>query len=1805
MANEFKVKNGLIVSGSADIEQDLRVRGTLTVDEFHTSITTSSIIYESGSTRFGNSLDDIHGFTGSVNITGSISLNGQAIGTGKLDETVFNAYTSSYKVSTASFNDLTSSYNSFTTSYISDSSSFNTRIGGLETFSSSLDTTFVNEVEFGTFSSSIKNFTSSLNSYTNSLENRLGIIESSTSSLNTYTSSTNTRLNSFESTTSSLNSFSSSTNSKLSAIETSTGSLNSFSTSINSFTSSINTTIKNKLNNDGVISGSSQILNNSNIVSSSLQVTAYGFAITGSNTFKGDQLISGSIIPTIDNAFDLGSPTSQWRDVYISSGSLYIDNTKVLSSTAQELVITTDTGQSIKILEGTTDSIILQTADGDIELKSSADGDILLDPTNGKIMLKGPIEVLNGNKIQSSVGGTPVVFASDIVVSGSIDITGTIEGIDLTAFSSSLNSRLGSLESSGGSLNTFTASAISRLNSIESSTSSLNTYTSSNNTRLGVIETSTGSLNSFTSSANSRLNSIESTTSSLNTYTNSANTKFNNIESVTSSFASYSGSTNTRLNNIETSTGSLNSFTSSTNSKISTIETSTSSLNSFTSSINTTIKNRLNTENVISGSVQVTLSNTTGYSTFSSSLATTDAGQDSKIASLEGKTGSYATTGSNIFIGNQTITGSLYISQDLVIAGSSSIQHISSSVVNIDDNIITVNAQNPSIRFGGLAVIDSGSSPQVSGSMLFDSVNDQWIFVHQNQSTVTSSILLMGPQTFNNLGNETYPTTNRILKSLNAEHIGDSNITDTGTKVSINSNTEVTGSIKSTSYITAETNLVSNFSSGDEGGEINLNKPVTNTTLSSGITIDVWRDRVRIFESGGTNRGGFFNIAGLSTGAGTNFLGTAETASFVEYTNVANKPTLVSGSSQINHNATTNYDANQHVDHTAVSITAGNGLSGGGTIASTRTLTLDTGSTHFTNGVKSKMNTDGVVSGSSQITYSSISGIPSGIVSGSSQVLNGTTIHSGSFFNGITVVSGSGQISFNGITDKPTLVSGSSQITYSGLSGIPSGIVSGSSQITYGSISGIPGGIVSGSAQIDLTATTNYSSGIKTRLNAEGVVSGSVQVSFGSISGVPSGLVSGSSQISIASTTGFSTYLDQAVKSGSTVTFGGLTVNSSSVIANNTSINPSGYTNSVVAGAVGTGGWGIVSGLGGNAGTNMNWGMGHNGSKFYFGLSNGSAALSTWMEVSPSKTITMNGYTTNGFVKFTNSDGTLAVDTTTYYSSSSQVSLTGTTGFGTYLNQAVLTSSSPSFAGITSTAGITVSGTAYYTFNKPSTASYQTVALFGSTTNGIFLTSDSGIISRGAYFNGGWIATDTYGAYLNFNTSTGGMNLHVFSGATVGGAASTTNIFTVARNDFSFNGNTIWHAGNDGAGSGLDADLLDGYSETSFIRIASSSSSPTNGTFAIGSASGRNFIQSHNSQPLDINPLGNTVFVNGNQVVTNTGSWGINITGNAATVTNGVYTTGDQTISGTKTFGVIRGDSGSDYPHSFTNTDSGNTHWTNRGNRLLTSNGTNWVGDGRDPIMALVGSTSLTTRGRMIGLTLHNDDSTDNAFSPMLTFSSKSNSGGYNTVYASISGRKTGYVTGVDTNWSKGELHFYCHGDSYVADTPTLRMTATNATFNTSLTVNNGITAYFDGSISLRLDSSSSSSENDLRFAKAGTDYGAIQTNGSTHAFEFYVNTDGSSGGWQRMLYMSRDSTESVFDRGTVRPGANGTQNLGTSSFRWATVFTSDLSLSNGIGDYTIVEGEEKLYLYNNKNNKVYSFVLQEEDPATATPKKS
>lgn len=80
-------------------------------------------------------------------------------------------------------------------------------------------------------------------------------------------------------------------------------------------------------------------------------------------------------------------------------------------------------------------------------------------------------------------------------------------------------------------------------------------------------------------------------------------------------------------------------------------------------------------------------------------------------------------------------------------------------------------------------------------------------------------------------------------------------------------------SVSATENVTAGNNLRSTYSSGDEGGEIFLNKSVTNTTLNTGVTIDVYQDRLRFFEAGGTNRGYYIDVSAGGTGASTNLVG--------------------------------------------------------------------------------------------------------------------------------------------------------------------------------------------------------------------------------------------------------------------------------------------------------------------------------------------------------------------------------------------------------------------------------------------------------------------------------------------------------------------------------------------------------------------------------------------------------------------------------------------------------------------------------------------------------------------------------------------------------------------------------------------------------------------------------------------------------------------------------------------------------------------------------------------------------------------
>ena len=1503
-----------------EVNTDLNVVGIITAKEIHTSIVTSSVLFESGSTIFGNTSDDTHQITGSVGVTGSLTLNNDPV----VVNTTFNSFTSSA----------------------------NGRLNSIETS------------------------TSSLNSFTSSADGRLSSIEGVTGSialLNTYTGSNNTVI----------------------------GTLQTSTSSLNSFTSSINTTIKNKLNTENVVSGSAQILFSGTTGYSDFSSSIGYTTITIENRVGSLETESGSIRTSLNSY--TSSANGRLSSIETSTGSLNTFSSSTLSSLS---AIHTSTG-SLNTFSSSTNTRLSNLESASSSIRS--DFNSYTSSANGRL-----------NSIETTTGSLNTFTSS---ANGRLNSLENTTGALMNVISSS-NGRLSSIETSTGSLNTFSSSTNTRLNSIETSTGSLNSFSSSTLSSLTAIHTSTSSLNTFTSSASGRLTSLESTsssllsnvnsihtaTSSLNSYTSSTNTRLSAIETSTGSLNSYTSSNTTNISAIHTSTASLNSYTSSTNTRLGAIETSTSSLNSFTSSIDTTIKSKLNTEGVISGSVQVTISNTTGYSTFSSSLATTDSGQDSRLTSLEGKTGSYSTTGSNIFQGNQTITGSLFISQNLVVAGSSSINFISQSTLNIGTNLITVNAQNPGTRFGGLAVIDSGSSPTVSGSILFDSINDQWLFVHQAivGSPTTSSVLLMGPQTFNSLGSEIYPTTNRVVKSINSEHLGDSNISDNGSIVTILSNTVVNGTFSA-----------------------------TGTTLVSG-------------------------------------------SSQVSFNGITDKPTLVSGSSQVSFNGITDKPT--------------------------------------------------LVSGSSQITFLSISSVPSGLVSGSSQVLAGTTIHSGTFFNGISVVSGSGQISFNGITDKPTLVSGSSQITFGSITGIPSGLVSGSSQISFGSISGVPSGLVSGSSQVlngsgVWSGSAQLPSGVVSGSSQvsfgsisgvpSGLVSGSSQITFGSISSIPSGLVSGSSQISIASTTGFGTYLNQGVLTSSSPTFAAITIGKSgtdSTITFPAQTNDPGYIKHYESSNT------AIMYFNVSDDTNDEFHFGYSADASTFRLrADGVVLEGTWQGSSISTSYTDAKVTSvNAGTGISVNATTGAVTVTNTITNNNQ--LTNGAGYITSYTETDTLSSVTARGASTSTA-LSINNTLTVTSGR------LIVRTGGANTYGIVSGYDNSnhLLTMRANIAGSTSSpTITAGhqscfvEYAEANDTTGWF----FKSASSG---TYEEIARITRSTFNYNGYTVLHSSN-----------YNSYSPT----------------LTGGGASG---------------------------------TWGISISGSASSASSATNSTNAGYL-GTQDIRTISPSSHDAYKLKFGFTSYNNNNTSPWADYLHLRSYSDNSGGSDNLVMF-----SKSGIGMRIWQQSFGSGTAYSSYKDVAWTDGTNASGNWGINITGTASNITSYTinqsvgTGNSPTFSYLRLNNNTSSGGGANGTTSLKIAGTSDYDSFEL----GIFGSYDAMIRTY--------GNDIRYYS-----GHWRTIGATasedHSHYWFTSKAGSSNWSTAKLRLDHD--------GHLTPGFNGTQNLGSSSYRWNTVFTSDLSMSNGIGDYTIVEGEEDLFIYNNKTNKVFKFLLQEVDPSIVPAKK-
>jgi ABC-type transporter Mla subunit MlaD len=300
---------------------------------------------------------------------------------------------------------------------------------------------------------------------------------------------------------------------------------------------------------------------------------------------------------------------------------------------------------------------------------------------------------------------------------------------------------------------------------------------------LTALEAATGSSNTSITNLNSTTASLNTSVSNLNSFTSSANTRLSNLETKSASVDTSVSNLNTTSASVNTSVAALNIWSASAKIELSNLESKSASVDTSVAALNTFSSSQL-TQN-------------SSLATITGSLITSASTLTQRVAAVEAVSGTFARTNSaNTFNGTQTVSGSLYVTQDLVVGGSSSIQNISSSNLIIGAAYVTLNTNTPSSRYAGINFIDSGSNGG-SGSLWYDAEQDEYIQIHKGNGTnITSSHFVQGPQTYDNLGNELYLTNNRLVKGTGLEHIVDSTISDDGTTVSIANNIDITGSIK-------------------------------------------------------------------------------------------------------------------------------------------------------------------------------------------------------------------------------------------------------------------------------------------------------------------------------------------------------------------------------------------------------------------------------------------------------------------------------------------------------------------------------------------------------------------------------------------------------------------------------------------------------------------------------------------------------------------------------------------------------------------------------------------------------------------------------------------------------------------------------------------------------------------------------------------------------------------------------------------------------------------------------------------------
>lgn len=164
----------------------------------------------------------------------------------------------------------------------------------------------------------------------------------------------------------------------------------------------------------------------------------------GGNIYLGDSIatdsievqatLSGSLIPSDNEAFDIGSPTKRYRDIYLSGSSVFLDNTKLSLNSVGDLRIT-DNNDNLRAVETSQISV---ASGSDIVNISVSNGKLSFTDENDEVVSTGAAIDVEFNELQN----TPFTYDT-----GSTELEATASVFSFKSTGGSINFKNNSGES--------------------------------------------------------------------------------------------------------------------------------------------------------------------------------------------------------------------------------------------------------------------------------------------------------------------------------------------------------------------------------------------------------------------------------------------------------------------------------------------------------------------------------------------------------------------------------------------------------------------------------------------------------------------------------------------------------------------------------------------------------------------------------------------------------------------------------------------------------------------------------------------------------------------------------------------------------------------------------------------------------------------------------------------------------------------------------------------------------------------------------------------------------------------------------------------------------------------------------------------------------------------------------------------------------------------------------------------------------------------------------------------------------------